>query len=85
MYPQPVDVRHLGEYRLKVTFEGGTVAVLDFAAMTRRSGPLFAPLRDVRAFAGVRVNAEAGTLVWPTGVDICPDVLYHLATGAAAW
>jgi len=29
----------------------------------------------------VAVDLEAGTLVWPNGVDFCPDVLYAEATG----
>ena len=33
-------------------------------------------------FRRVEVDREANTLVWPNGVDFCPDVLYHEATGA---
>jgi len=29
----------------------------------------------------VAVDSESGTLVWPNGVDFCPDVLYAEATG----
>jgi hypothetical protein len=29
----------------------------------------------------VKVDPEAGTIVWPNGVDLCPDVLYSEATG----
>ena len=32
-------------------------------------------------FRQVAVDYEAGTLVWPNGVDLCPDVLYAEATG----
>ena len=37
-------------------------------------GPVFEPLRaDPALFRQVRV--EAGTLAWPNGADLCPDVL----------
>jgi hypothetical protein len=32
-------------------------------------------------FAQVRVDSEAGTIVWPNGVDLCPDVLYGWVKG----
>ena len=38
-------------------------------------------LESVDVFAEVVVDTEAGTLVWPSGVDFCPDVLYAEATG----
>jgi hypothetical protein len=47
-------------------------------------GPIFAPLReDERVFRQVRVDEELGTLVWPNGADICPDVLVHGRTPVA--
>ena len=39
------------------------------------------PLEDVAYFKQVQIDPEAGTIVWPNGVDFCPDVLYSLATG----
>ena len=44
---------------------------------------VFSPLEDVKFFSGVTVDQEAGTIVWPNGVDFCPDVLYAEATGKA--
>lgn len=38
-------------------------------------------MQDMEFFKQVRVDPEAGTIVWPNGVDFCPDVLYSLATG----
>ena len=42
---------------------------------------VFAPLADPREFARVRVSADAGTILWPTGADLDPDVLYAEITG----
>jgi hypothetical protein len=42
---------------------------------------VFGPLHDSEFFKQVRVDPEAGTLVWPNGVDFRPDVLYSLASG----
>lgn len=40
-----------------------------------RFGVVFAPLRDPAEFDRVRLDAELGTVVWPGGADLCPDVL----------
>ena len=36
-------------------------------------------LQDPEYFAQVRVGSESGTIVWPNGVDLDPDVLCHEA------
>jgi hypothetical protein len=81
MYPRPTQVRPLGDNRLEITFEDGVRAELDFSPLIERGG-LFAELRNAAIFAQVCVDSEAETLVWPNGADICPDVLYHIATGS---
>jgi len=42
-----------------------------------------APLLDPDVFAQVRVHPELGTVVWPTGADVDPDVLYSELSGVA--
>ncbi|MBI3809853.1 MAG: DUF2442 domain-containing protein, partial [Nitrospirae bacterium] len=37
-------------------------------------GPVFEPIRNDPAFFQA-VRVEAGTVVWPNGADLCPDVL----------
>jgi hypothetical protein len=32
-------------------------------------------------FRQAAVDSEPGTIVWPNGVDFCPDLLYRWATG----
>jgi hypothetical protein len=42
---------------------------------------VFAALQDPKEFAAVYVNPELGTICWPSGADLDPDVLYALVTG----
>lgn len=81
MFPRVTDVHHLNDYRLEVRFSDGTTAELDFRRRIVGRGGVFEPLQDVKFFQLVTVDQEAGTLVWPNGVDFCPDVLYAEATG----
>ena len=81
MFPRITRVRHIRDYRLELSFADGITKELDFAQRIIGRGGVFAPLEDVKFFNQVRVDAEAGTIVWPNGVDFCPDVLYNLATG----
>ena len=81
MFPRIAHVRHLKDYELEIGFSDGTVANLDLRGRITRRGGVFEPLHNVEFFARVSVDREAGTLVWPNGVDLCPDVLYAEATG----
>ena len=38
-------------------------------------------MRDPAYFAQVRVDPELGTVVWPNGAELDPDVLYARLTG----
>ncbi len=42
---------------------------------------VFTALMDDSFFRQVRVDRELGTIVWPNGADVCPDVLYSFASG----
>jgi hypothetical protein len=81
MFPRAKRVRHVRDYRLELSFTDGTTRELDFRQRIVGRGGVFSPLEDVGYFRQVRVDPEAGTIVWPNGVDFCPDVLYGLATG----
>jgi hypothetical protein len=75
-----VAVKPLGEYRLYLRFEDGTEGIVDLAARLAFRG-VFEPLRDPACFALVRVDNELGTIAWPNGADLDPDVLYSQLTG----
>lgn len=71
-----VGVRVLARYILELTFETGEVKVLDVEPLLE--GPIFEPpIRDYGLFKQVRVDDEAGTIVWPNGADISPRTLYR--------
>jgi len=81
LFPRVKLVRHLRDYRLELTFTDGTTRELDSRLRIVGRGGVFRELEDVEFFKRVQVDPEAGTIVWPNGVDFCPDVLYSLATG----
>ena len=72
---QVTNVEVLGHYRLRLGFSDGLVRDVDLTRLGER-GEVFVPLRDPDYFAQVRVDPEAGTIVWPNGVDLDPQVLH---------
>jgi hypothetical protein len=81
MSPRVNYVRYLGDYRLELGFTDGLRREVDLQDRIAGRGGVFRPLADLDFFRQVQVEPEAGTIVWPNGVDLCPDVLYSLATG----
>lgn len=74
------EVRPVGDHRLFLRFADGVEGEVDLDDLVKWKG-VFAPLQDPERFAEVRVNSELGTIVWPNGADLDPDVLYSLVTG----
>ncbi|WP_096700714.1 DUF2442 domain-containing protein [Magnetospirillum sp. 15-1] len=81
MHRDVVQVTTVDGFKLRLRFEDGTEGEVDCSTLLSFKG-IFAPLKDPAEFARVRVNPELGTICWPNGADICPDVLYSRATGA---
>jgi hypothetical protein len=68
-------VTPLEGFVLRIDFDDGTTREVDLEA--ELWGPVFEPLRqDPALFREVRVDAELGTIVWPNGADMDPDVLH---------
>ena len=76
-----VEAVPLENYLLKLRFEDGAEGVVNVSQCVSFTG-VFAPLRERTEFAAVQVNPELGTVCWPCGADLDPDVLYALVTGA---
>ncbi len=73
----------LDEYRLRLSFHDGTVGDVDLSDIATRGG-VFAPLRDLETFRTVRVDPDAGTIVWSDQLDIAPETLYERVRASLA-
>jgi hypothetical protein len=72
--PRIVEAEHLGDLRLRITFSDGLVRELDFDGVVGTG--VLKPLTNPTVFAQVAVDPVAGTVTWPNGVDLDPDVLH---------
>ena len=77
-----VEARAVGGHRLYLRFEDGVEGEVDLSEIVEFKG-VFAPLKDPTEVAKVRVDSEIGTVCWPSGADLDPDVLYSAITGEA--
>ena len=68
-------VEPLRDFLVRLTFSDNSEKVVDLEPYLH--GPVFEAIRtDRRLFRSVRVDPELGTIVWPNGADVDPDVLY---------
>jgi hypothetical protein len=68
-------VEPLEGFALRLGFDDGTTREIDLE--DELWGPVFEPLRqDLELFRQVHVDEELGTIVWPNGADMDPDVLH---------
>ena len=79
MVAEITEAKVIAGHRLMLRFNDGAEGEVDLAGVLSFHGVL-APLADPGYFSRVRVDPEAGTIVWPNGSDLDPDVLYSLAT-----
>jgi hypothetical protein len=77
-------VQPLQDYTLRIGFSDGSSRDVDL--QQELWGPIFEPLRDPEEFRKVSVDLELGTIVWPNGADLDPDVLHgdHVAENNSA-
>ena len=76
---QSVELRE--GFEVSIRFTDGSYREVDLAPYLR--GPIFEPIRSDPALFG-SMQVEEGTIAWPNGVDIDPDVLYYGLTPAWA-
>jgi len=73
-FPRVTAVEPLPGWRLRLSFTDGLVREVNLA--DDLWGPMAQPLQDPDYFRQVRVDPELGTVAWPNGYDLDPDVLH---------
>ncbi len=80
-----MDITHvevLHDHVVHLRFADGVERSIDLEPYLH--GRVFAEIRsDPAVFAAVKVDPDAGTIVWPNGADMDPDALRSSAGGAA--
>jgi hypothetical protein len=66
-------------YRLHLTFTDGSSGQVDLSHLLGQG--VFKAWNDRAVFEAVQVDPLTRTTVWPGSIDLCPDVLYSMATG----
>ena len=68
-----VEVLH--DHVVRLRFSDGCEGVIDLGP--EMWGPMFEPIADdYEFFLKVRADPEMGTIVWPNGADLAPEVLH---------
>jgi hypothetical protein len=71
-------VEYLGDYRLKLAFSDGLIAMVDLEPTIRNDARrLFRELADLEGFRRHRLDMD--TVVWENGLDLAPEYLHSLA------
>jgi len=84
MHPRITQARALDPYVVELRFTDGSQGTVDLSPWIQGAHGVFAALQDPVLFSKVFVDREAGTIVWPNGADLDPDVLYEAANSDSA-
>lgn len=80
MYYDLTEIKYIGGYKLKLTFENGKGGMVDFKDYIKE-GSVYARFSDIEYFKKAYIHPELGVLCWPGDVDVSPETIYHEATG----
>ena len=83
MHPRITRVTAASPFKLDLAFADGSTGTADLTTWLQGRRGVFAPLQDPEYFALVTVDREVGTVVWPNGADLDPDMLYEAAHSQA--
>ncbi|MBU6412483.1 MAG: DUF2442 domain-containing protein [Planctomycetes bacterium] len=79
MPPRIAECRAIGNYQLWLRFSTGQTGEVDLSHLAGRG--VFASWLQSGVFESVRIDPISGTVSWPGGIDLDPDVLLHKIIG----
>ena len=74
------EASYVSDYRVHVRYTNALEADVDLSDLLTH--PFYAPLKDKKIFAQVKVHDEMPILVWPDDIDLAPELLYERALQA---
>jgi hypothetical protein len=69
-----IELHHIQDYRLALTFDDGVSGELDFSSEPRTG--VFEAWNNPEFFKQVHIGDRGRTLVWPQEMDLCADSLW---------
>jgi hypothetical protein len=69
-----LELRHVQDYRLALTFNDGVSGELDFSSEPMTG--VFTAWKNPEFFQRVHIGDRGRTLVWPDEIDLCADSLW---------
>ena len=79
LHPRITAVEVRARYVVALSFTDGSQGTVDLEPWIRGRKGVLPELQDPVLFAQVMVDRVAGTIVWPNGADLDPDVLFEAA------
>ena len=73
--PDITEIAPVSHGVLRLVFADGLSGEVDVLA--RMHGPVFERARTPVGFSEAVLDVESGTVAWPGGADLAPDVLYE--------
>lgn len=74
-----IEAKWVKDYIVELTFSNLRKGRIDLKNHLGRG--IFKELVDLKKFKRFKVDAELGTLTWPNGADLAPEVLYQKVFG----
>ena len=76
------EIVNVNGYVVTLRFNTGETRVVDLEQCLRdwvkQPGDAFSELLKPDFFSRVQLEPEMGSLKWPNGIDLCPDVLFEM-------
>jgi len=76
-YLELTQVKQIGMFTLRLTFNEDVTKDVDFAAYLKKKSGLFQQLKKPSEFKKFSIDM-AGGLAWKCGVDLAPEMLFEL-------